>query len=427
MRLESLRKVLKKSNFLVKIYRKIKKIPEESFADYSVQEAKRISARKLEELGDELRLNLVIPSVKKVHVFGGIATAITFFEALSKELNVKVRIITTDCSIYKEESIELNGYTEIKSEENSVIDKQLIGFAVRENKTLPVGKNDIFITTGWWTAYAIAPVVRWQKKVYNSDKINKLIYLIQDYEPGFYPWSSRYLMADSTYKLDIPTIAVFNSKLLKEYFDKYNYKFDSSYYFEPTLNSNLKEYLLNNSKPIQRKKQIIVYGRPSVQRNAFELVVASLKRWAEQQENISEWTVYSVGEKHSPVSISEDIVLKSMGKLTLEEYANVMLETYMALSLMVSPHPSYPPLEMSTFGIKTITNTYTNKDLSAFNNNIISLSNCSADSIADEMLKLCSEYTTDNKPILNSEYFNSENAFEQICKNLKDNYFSIFN
>lgn len=42
-----------------------------------------------------------------------------------------------------------------------------------------------------------------------------------------------------------------------------------------------------------------------------------------------------------------------------------MLDTYAGISLMSSPHPSYPPLEMSVFGIKVITNNYSNKDLSS--------------------------------------------------------------
>ena len=118
----------------------------------------------------------------------------------------------------------MDGYSIESKESDSIADKQLVSFSNRKNYTIPVGQNDIFIATGWWTAYTIASVIRWQSEMYNSE-INKIIYLIQDYEPGFYPWSSRYLMSESTYKLDIPTIAVFNSKLLKEYFDSKYYTF----------------------------------------------------------------------------------------------------------------------------------------------------------------------------------------------------------
>lgn len=74
--------------------------------------------------------------------------------------------------------------------------------------------------------------------------------------------------------------------------------------------------------------------------------------------------------------------VKSIGKVSLQEYARVMLESKIGISLMVSPHPSYPPLEMSSFGMKVITNKYDNKDLSGFNDNMISLDNCSAATVA---------------------------------------------
>lgn len=72
------------------------------------------------------------------------------------------------------------------------------------------------MATGWWTAYTIIPVMHWQQETYRTP-LHKLIYFIQDYEPGFYAWSSRYLMADSTYKSDVPTIGIFNSGLLYEF------------------------------------------------------------------------------------------------------------------------------------------------------------------------------------------------------------------
>lgn len=427
MAVKRIRKLCKKSKIITKVYRIITGTPNPSTGlIVDVPEVGSVNPRRLDELGDELRLNLIIPSINKKHVFGGISTAITFFNNLASVTKAKIRIITTDCSINLSESINMDGYVLVDCDSNSVENNQLVSFADRYNKTIPVGKNDIFIATAWWTAYNFASVIKWQKIEYNTD-MRKLIYLIQDYEPCFYPWSSRYLMADSTYRSDVPTIAVFNSKQLKEYFDINNYEFDTSYYFEPTLNETLKNYLLKKSDRIFRKKQIIVYGRPSVQRNAFELVIASLKKWVELYDKASEWIVYSVGESHEPIGLGKKIVLKSMGKLTLEEYANTMLETYMALSLMVSPHPSYPPLEMSTFGIKTITNTYANKNLKLFNENIISLSNCSADAIAKEMVILCNNFKSDTKPILDYSYIDSKNVFQNICLSINDAYLSKLN
>ena len=107
---------------------------------------------------------------------------------------------------------------------------------------------------------------------------------------------------------------------MKEYFDSKYYKFDTSYFFEPTLNSTLKKYLINNANEVSRKKQIIVYGRPGTQRNAFELVLLSLKEWVKKQENAREWELISVGENHEDINLGKKVILKSLGKLTLEQY-----------------------------------------------------------------------------------------------------------
>ena len=108
-------------------------------------------------------------------------------------------------------------------------------------------------------------------------KPNIFLYFIQDYEPGFYSWSTKYLLADSTYKSDYPTIAIFNSMLLKEFFDENHYHFTHSFAFDPVLNDGLRKALEQMPAQVDKKKQILVYGRPGTERNAFNLVIAALK------------------------------------------------------------------------------------------------------------------------------------------------------
>ena len=189
---------------------------------------------------------------------------------------------------------------------------------------------------------------------------NPLLYLIQDYEPGFYAWSSGYLLAESTYKCEFPQIAIFNSHELEEYVMAKGYHFLKTYCFDPVLNRVLGEEVQKLDQTVFKRKQILVYGRPSVERNAFKVLVESLKKWVSMQEDASSWTL-SAGEMHPPVYLGEGMYLESVGKLTIEEYAKVLRESYAGVSLMVSPHPSYPPLEMSVFDVKVVTNGYRNK------------------------------------------------------------------
>lgn len=386
-------------------------------AEYEIPEVLAISPRIDTEDNKKLRINLLTPSVDIKHVFGGISTAIKLFESLRDELGCEVRIITTDAPVIEASSVVSKDYKIVSCDDTSNAPMQLVSFSSRFKKTIPIRENDIFVATGWWTVYTIKEVIEWQAKAFNKAP-NPLIYMIQDYEPGFYPWSSRYMMAESTYKLKTPTYAIINSYLLKEFLDNNGYSFNQSWAFEPVLNDNLRKYLPSDCSEVKKKKQILIYGRPSTERNAFALLISGLKLWREKFTEASDWQILSAGEAHDNVDLGDGVIVNSCGKLSLEEYARIMTETYAGVSLMVSPHPSYPPLEMSTFGVKTITNTYSNKDMSNFNSNIVSLDSCSASDIADALTEICSKYTGSGTVITNNAYAKGGAPFGSCVKEL---------
>ena len=59
------------------------------------------------------------------------------------------------------------------------------------------------------------------------------------------------------------------------------------------------------------------------------------------------------------------------------------------VSLMLSPHPSYPPLEMAMFGMEIITNKYANKDLSKITKCIHSVDAIEPNNIAKYLIESC--------------------------------------
>ncbi len=382
-------------------------------SQYNISELEPIIPRRSDCQSKNARINILVPSLNKQHVFGGISTALRFYNELIEISGFEGRIIITDAILDIKNFVSFDEYDIVDSNSDSETKYQIVSFADRHGKTIPVRKNDIFMATAWWTAYNSETILKWQCKEFNQG-ILPLIYLIQDYEPGFYAWSSRYLLADSTYKMQIPTYAVFNSSLLKNFFKKNEYEFKKEWYFEPKLNSSLKKVLLDSGKICNKKRKILVYGRPNTDRNAWQLTLMALKEWARIYKNCSNWEVYSAGEKHDDINLTKECKLISLGKLSLEEYAQIMLETYAGISLMVSPHPSYPPLEMSTFGIKTITNCYSNKDLSCFNENITSLKACSSSAIAEKLNELCENYSEIGNTISNSDYVRKELEFDHI-------------
>lgn len=389
-------------------------------SDVQVAEILQYNFRKSEF--SETRLNLLVPSINPEHVFGGISTALKFFEELVEMSGYASRIILTDATPSRE-GIRNFGkkYRYVRCTKDINTKHQLVPYNDRWNRTIPVGEKDIFVFTAWWTAYCTQEAYgKFEKET--GIVPNPFLYFIQDYEPGFYPWSTRYLLADSTYRSDRKQIAIFNSKLLYEFFKEKHYDFYREYAFEPVLNMGLKKVLLENEGNIlQKKKQILLYGRPSVDRNAFSLIVSSLKKFVEHMENVADWEFLSAGEYHDKVDLGAGKCLTSVGKVTIEEYARLMMESYAGISLMSSPHPSYPPLEMSEFGVKVITNNYENKDLSVFNDNIFSVSSVSADNIATQLEKICRSYTPEYKlNVLNPEYVQNENVFSFISDILED-------
>lgn len=412
---QKIKKIAKKSRLVTEVYHKMNHSGGAMGNDYTIVEVHPLVPRKIEGYTGK-RLNLLVPSLNVAHVFGGIATALKFYKQLGESMKTDLRVILVDAELDQNAMVEMDGFEVCSNRDDSVQPKQIISFANRYGETFPVGPNDIFMATGWWTAYTIFPVIRWQQETYGGD-LHSLLYFIQDYEPGFYPWSSRYLMADSTYKSDIPTIAVFNSKLLYEFFKKNGYQFKNEYYFEPVLNEKLKEELQKHAKSYIRKKQILLYGRPGTARNAFELILASLNEWVQIDDQAGEWTILSAGENFDDVSLVNGQKVKALGKVSLEEYARIMLESKIGISLMVSPHPSYPPLEMSTFGMRVITNHYGNKNLSDFNENMISLDNCSSTSIAETLKKLCREEKA-SEAIMQGEYFEGKNNWQEVIDGL---------
>lgn len=361
---------------------------------------------------EKKRINIILPSINPEHVFGGISTAIKFFEQFARVSGYDKRMILVD-AVPSEEAVQAyqEEYTFLDPDQDSNAPAQIVPYSTRMASGIPVSNEEYVIFTGWWTAHcAHEAYALWEKET--GLKAKPFIYLIQDFEPGFYAWSTRYLLADATYRSSYPQIAVFNTSLLQAYFRNNGYSFYKNYAFEPVLNARLKERLYDLEGSLTKKKQLLVYGRPGTDRNAFSLIVTALKKWVTRQQDVKKWSVLSAGEQHLPVELGDGVYLKSVGKLSLDEYADMLAESYVGISLMASPHPSYPPLEMSVFGMKVLTNTFANKDLSSFNDNILSLESITPENIARQLERLCNGY----KPsiphcITNQEYCDNEDVF----------------
>ncbi|MFD0666752.1 rhamnosyltransferase WsaF family glycosyltransferase [Ramlibacter sp. MAHUQ-53] len=339
---------------------------------------------------DRPRLNLLLPTIRPSHVFGGISTALHFFDIL-KAQDADVRVILTDHD-WRGEPLPaaLAGWEVRDASAEDRPGRCIVSMGDRAARTLPVGPGDLFVATAWWTAYSAQRLVPWQAAQYGI-AARPLVYLVQDHEPGFYPLSSRYLLSRSTYEYPLPMVGVFNTGLLADFFAQAGYAFSARHAFEPELNPSLAAARAGLQR-LDKERLLILYGRPGVPRNAFELVVQGVRAWAARDPSAAQWRIESLGEQHQDIALPGGARIASRGKLSLDEYAQALTQAGLGLSLMLSPHPSYPPLEMAEFGVQVVTNRHENKDLGARSPFIHSLGSVTPETIAAELERLAAPW-----------------------------------
>lgn len=342
------------------------------------------------------RLNLLIPSVNPSQAYGGISTALRLFGRLAERMGeaVDVRFIPTGVPPFGEalaEHPQMVPYRLgrcVPEARVTVVEDA----AERQWGHLDVRRDDIFVATAWSTAYLANQLLEAQERAYGTDAKRRLLYLIQDFEPSFYPWSARYAMAEDTYRHGERTIAIFNSRSLEQHFHWLGFTFSRAFTFDPVLNQAL---AVDRQGHPPKQKQILVYGRPQVARNCFDIIALGLAQAVESADGLPGWRLLSVGEKHADVPLGRGQRLESLGKVSLARYRELLQESAIGVSLMLSPHPSYPPLEMAHHHLLTLTNNYGSKRMQELHDNLIPLPNMTPESLARGVVELVARIEAD--------------------------------
>lgn len=344
-----------------------------------------------------MRLNIILPSVEPFQIYGGVATAIKhgleFWRAFEGDVDLRF-IITLDRTSLSglQELSRRIGHAVMRCRvEDDVEGVSLV--CLRGSQFLPLSlrENDLFFATAWWTADLGFRLCEWQKNVFGKSK--KLIYFIQDFEPGFYNFCEKYVLAERTYSRGKDTLAIVNSEELCNFFVK-KYSFDRTFVVPYVLEEDLVEV----GGTISKERIILIYARPSVSRNLFLLAMEAVRKWQVSDPiSASGWQILLVGEDLEPSLVSDIHNVEVLGKLSLGEYKKVLSRAYMGISLMLSVHPSYPPLEMACFGVKTITNRWSSKVMSSRSDSIFEVHDVSVESIVSEIMKLVLDFEVRDK------------------------------
>ena len=332
------------------------------------------------------RINLLVPALSARHLFGGIETALQIFERLLPYFD-QARIIVTDEAIPVPKREAYYGQWPLVSLSDAPPDSShIVAAGSRWNQTLQVHEQDYFMATAWWTAHNAYLILSQQQQHFKAATSHRLIYLIQDYEPGFYPWSTRFALAQATYSASHRVVAIINSTELADYLKTQGNDFPECQVLYPQLHPQLAS-IRRGIESFQKQRLVLIYGRPGTDRNAFLLIVAALRNWFATDPDARYWRVLSAGEAFEPVSLGQSCWLESVGKLSMEQYADLLSRSAIGVSMMISPHPSYPPLEMAAFGARVITNQFANKDLSRYSSFITSVPQIDTNSLCEALTR----------------------------------------
>jgi O-antigen biosynthesis protein len=225
--------------------------------------------------------------------------------------------------------------------------------------TLFVGRGDVMLATWWPTAHVA-------NRALAVTEIDAFIYLIQDFEPGFHPWSTKYVLAASTY--DMSFRAIVNEPTLLEYLRAQGHLgFDAgdperAIPFMPAVDRVA--FRPGDRQPGRRR--FVFYARPKHPRNLFDLGLQALVAAVEQGAfDEGDWEFVAIGGETRAWTLPGGHTLEPLPRLSYRDYAAYLGESDVLLSLMLSPHTSYPPLEMAAAGGLVITNTFGTKTAEA--------------------------------------------------------------
>ena len=367
------------------------------------------------------RINLLIPLIDQSKGYAGVATGIEVFMKLARELgdSFDARIITTDMSM-SSQYVAPENFSIVSCLDEDVPGKNtIIDGAQRYLSPIFLRENDVLFATAWWTASGALNIMEQQRKLFLASP-DKFVYLIQDYESGFYPWSTKYSLADRTYHDPGKIIPIFNTDILSDFFAQ-NTNVKSGHVLLPGINQKIEKHIQRNK---QKEKIVLLYARPHAERNCLPFLDMLVKTLTNDNPDFwADWEFIAIGEDFDAGVLRCTGRIKIHGRLTLEQYGDLASRAALALSLMVSPHPSYPPMELANAGVLVLTNNYSNKTMSDLHDNISAFDNFNTKEVSQIFLQMAKNWEANTnggwsgKPKVDW-FFDGQSNIGSLIKNL---------
>lgn len=192
---------------------------------------------------------------------------------------------------------------------------------------------DASIATLWLTASHLV----------KAPDAGRKFYLMQDYEPAFYPASSMFAMAEETYRLGLYGICNTDS-MHKIYTQSYGGK---AMGFTPAVDRSIFHPDGRRVKEASEPVTIFAYARDHF-RNCWELVYAALSEI--KRRHGDQVRIVAAGARYLPAN-AEFI---DLGLLDYRATGALYRETDIGITMQISRHPSYLPLELMASGVAMV-------------------------------------------------------------------------
>jgi hypothetical protein len=307
------------------------------------------------------RLTLLLPVISPASMSGGPNTALWLASGFAAK-GLRLRLAAIDRCDTRYLSNVLGHFKKLTGSQAEVHIEDLSV----PDATLYIEEQEIVLATAWRTAYVADRAQR--------ECAARGLYFIQDFEPGLHPYSTAYALALATY--DLPLQPIFNHHILASHFIEHDIGRVSHDINRITLNPAVDRSMFYPAPRSEGPGRLLFYARPfSAERNLFELGLAGLRRAVADGAFEGAWEFEAFGESDLHVDLGSGRALKSIPWQSFDNYAATMRIADIVLSLMLAPHPSYPPLEAAACGAIVVTTPYGSKTaarLEALSPNILS-------------------------------------------------------
>jgi glycosyltransferase involved in cell wall biosynthesis len=231
----------------------------------------------------------------------------------------------------------------------------------------------VAIATLWVTAYAVA----------HAPNVKRKFYLIQDFEPMFYPASSLYALTEETYRLGLYGLCN-TENLLRIYQDDYAGRGMS---FQPAVDGSVFHARDRRERAADDPVTVFLYARPGHWRNCWEIASLALE---ELKARLGDRVrIVTAGSWATEQGGAQDI--KQLGLLPYRATGELYRIADVGVALTVSKHPSYLPLELMACGVPVVAfdNPWGHWILRDGENSL--LAKQTVDSLADRLQRLCED------------------------------------